>query len=70
MDSMTVTVALLALCVANLAMVLQVLRLTDMVDHVQDEVHAVAMWLIHREERRAMRELGYEPVEEAEHDER
>lgn len=46
---MTVLVALFALCGANLAMVWQVLRLTDRVD----EVHATLMWLIYRGARRA-----------------
>lgn len=52
-DGQAVLVALMALCGANLAMIWQLLRLADSVHDVQDEAHAVAMWLIHREERMA-----------------
>ncbi|MDY5003719.1 MAG: hypothetical protein SO057_06225 [Atopobiaceae bacterium] len=57
MDGTTVFVALMALCGANLAMIWQVSKLTDRVHDVQDEAHAVAMRLIHREAR-MMREDG------------
>lgn len=50
-DGQTVLIALMALCGANLAMIWQMSRLTDRVDDVQYEVHAVAMWLIHRARR-------------------
>jgi hypothetical protein len=56
-DGKVLLIALMALCGANVALIWQVLTLTDMVHDVQDEVHAVAMWLIRREARR-MREDG------------
>ena len=52
MDSMTVTVALFALCGANLAMIWQLLRLTDRVDDVQKDMHATARWLARMEAHR------------------
>ncbi|MDY5003925.1 MAG: hypothetical protein SO057_07275 [Atopobiaceae bacterium] len=44
-DGQAVLVALMALCGANLAMIWQVLRLTDRVDDVQEDMHATARWL-------------------------
>lgn len=61
MDGMTMAVALVALCGAlcgaDLALIWQVLRLTDRVDDLDADMHATVMWLIHREARR-MREDG------------
>lgn len=48
-DSMTVAVALLALCGANLAMIWQMFRLADIVDEVQEDMHATARWLARME---------------------
>lgn len=48
-DGQTVLVALMALCGANLAMIWQVLRLTDSVDEVQEDMHATARWLARME---------------------
>lgn len=48
-DSMTVFVALMALCGANLAMIWQMFTLIDRVDDVQEDVHATARWLARME---------------------
>lgn len=53
-DGQTVLVALMALCGANLAMIWQVLRLTDRVDDVQEDMHATARWLARMEAYRLM----------------
>lgn len=49
MDGTTVLVALFALCGANVALIWQVLRLTDRVDEVQEDMHATARWLARME---------------------
>lgn len=57
MDSMTVTVALVALCVVNLVLIWQVATLIDSARTMEDEVYATVTWFIRREARR-MREDG------------
>lgn len=52
MDGTTVFVALMALCGANLAMIWQISTLAGRVHDVQEDMHATARWLIHREARR------------------
>lgn len=49
MDGMTVTVALVALCVVNLVLIWQVATLIDRVDDVQEDMHATAKWLARME---------------------
>ena len=44
-DSMTVLVALVAPCVANMVLIWQVATLSDKVDDVQEDMHATARWL-------------------------
>ena len=76
---MTVLVALMALCGVNLVLIWQVATLIDSERTMEDEVYATVTWFIRREARRmhkdmtggkAMQEIGYEPVEEDEHEER
>lgn len=44
-DSMTVLVALVALCVATTVLIWQVSTLTDKVHDMQVDMHATARWL-------------------------
>lgn len=46
---MTVLIALMALCGANLAMIWQVSTLADRVHDVQEDMHATARWLARME---------------------
>ena len=62
-DSMTVLVALMALCGANLVLIWQVATLIDRVDGVQKDMHATARRLARMEARR-MREEGDSDGEE------
>lgn len=48
-DSMTVLVALLALCVVTMVLIWQVATLIDRVDEVQEDMHATARWLARME---------------------
>lgn len=48
-DSMTVLVALFALCVVNMVLIWQVATLIDRVDEVQEDMHATARWLARME---------------------
>jgi len=48
-SEMTVTVALMALCGANLAMIWQISTLADSVHDVQEDMHATARWLARME---------------------
>lgn len=48
-DSMTVLVALMALCVVTMVLIWQVATLIDRVDEVQEEMHATARWLARME---------------------
>lgn len=48
-DGKVLLIALMALCGANLAMIWQMLRLTDRVDDVQEDMHATARWLARME---------------------
>lgn len=48
-DSMTVLVALTALCVVNMILIWLVATLIDMVDDVQEDMHATARWLARME---------------------
>lgn len=48
-DSMTVLVALLALCVVTMVLIWQVDTLIDRVDDVQEDMHATARWLARME---------------------
>lgn len=57
MDGMTMTVALVALCVVNLVLIWQVATLIDSERTMEDEVYATVTWFIRREARR-MREDG------------
>lgn len=56
-DSMTVLVALVALCVVNLVLIWQVATLIDSARTMEDEVYATVTWFIRREARR-MQEDG------------
>lgn len=56
-DSMTVLVALVALCVVNLVLIWQVATLIDSERTMEDEVYATVMWFVRREARR-MQEDG------------
>lgn len=44
-DSITVLVALLALCGVTMVLIWQVATLIDRVDEVREDVHATARWL-------------------------
>ena len=46
---MTVLVALMALCGADLALIWRVSRLTDKVIDVQEDMHATARWIARME---------------------
>ena len=46
---MTVLVALMALCGANVALIWQVSTLADRVHEVQEDMHATARWLARME---------------------
>ena len=46
---MTVFVALMALCGANMVLIWQVATLIDRVDEVQEDMHATARWLARME---------------------
>lgn len=48
-DSMTVLVALVALCGVNMMLIWQVATLIDRVDEVQEDMHATARWLARME---------------------
>lgn len=48
-DSMTVLVALFALCVVTMILIWQVATLIDRVDEVQEDMHATARWLARTE---------------------
>lgn len=48
-DSMTVLVALFALCVVTMVLIWQVATLIDRVDEVQEDMHATARWLARME---------------------
>lgn len=48
-DSMTVLVALLALCGVTMVLIWQVATLIDRVDEVQEDMHATARWLARME---------------------
>ena len=48
-DSMTVLMALVALCVVNMVLIWQVATLIDRVDEVQEDMHATARWLARME---------------------
>lgn len=48
-DSMTVLVALVALCVVTMVLIWQVATLIDRVDEVQEDMHATARWLARME---------------------
>lgn len=48
-DSMTVLVALVALCVVNQVLIRQVATLIDRVDEVQEDMHATVRWLARME---------------------
>lgn len=48
-DSMTVLVALVALCGANVALIWQVSTLADRVHDVQEDMHATARWIARME---------------------
>lgn len=48
-DSMTVLVALMALCVVTMVLIWQVATLIDRVDEVQEDMHATARWLARME---------------------
>lgn len=48
---MTVLVALMALCGANLALIWQMSTLTDKVHDMQVDMHATARWLARMESR-------------------
>ena len=49
MESEIVPVALVALCVATMALIWQVSRLTERVDDLQECMYAVARWLTRME---------------------
>lgn len=51
---MTVLVALVALCVVNMVLIWQVATLSDIVDEVQEDMHATARWLARIEAHRLM----------------
>lgn len=64
-DSMTVLVALVALCVVTMVLIWQVATLSDKVDDVQEDMHATARWLARMAAHRLrMREDGYGDGEE------
>lgn len=48
-DSMTVLVALFALCVVNMVLIWQVATLSDSVNEVHEDMHATARWLARME---------------------
>ncbi len=48
-DGTTVTVALMALCGANVALIWQVSTLADRVHDVQEDMHATARWIARME---------------------
>lgn len=48
-DGMTVLVALVALCVANMVLIWLVATLSDSVDEVRKDMHATARWLARTE---------------------
>ena len=48
-DSMTMLVALMALCVVTMVLIWQVATLIDRVDDVQEDMHATARWLARME---------------------
>ena len=52
--SMTVLVALLALCVVNMVLIWQVATLADEVHDFDDDMRATLMWFMHREARRML----------------
>lgn len=49
---MTVLVALMALCVVTMVLIWQVATLIDIVDEVQEDMHATARWLARMEAHR------------------
>lgn len=51
-DGMTVLVALVALCAANMVLIWQVATLSNSVDEVRGDMHAAARWLARMEARR------------------
>lgn len=48
-DGKVLLIALMALCVANLAMIWQISTLADRVHDVQEDMHATARWLARME---------------------
>ena len=48
-ESMTVLVALFALCGVNMVLIWQVATLSDSVNEVQEDMHATARWLARME---------------------
>ena len=62
---MTVLVALVALCAANLVLIWQVSTLIGKVDEVQEDMHATARWLARME---AYRLRVAERQKDGEHD--